>query len=444
VRGAYLGLCIAALAACDDAVAIEVVVPPDMAADEVDLFIPLDPCKIAVAEDMFVECDFLLGDNGIKLDAADEIFALDTMLSQEANGPGSYEFRLEPGSRDFIPLLIAVSKENGAPTGAVVFAGFNLDDGPQRRRAELGRATDFTAFEQFTGPPGQVHVWSATRADDSISNCVEVNTQPRIAIVDRKDPDCDGFVDRTTDGTGVECDPLEWNSTRSLESGFTCAQQLDPNQTCHLGGSTCTDGQQRSECDPTAICVAAEICACEPGDMQTCFDTFRNTNPLSSAHVACVIAGTTADGSNEPFSPCLPAEKGVVDVDLGDLFVAGNCQGQIRFAPPSASNSIEFFNYESSLRIAVPNATSALDLQLGNRVLPCSFPMLWDAIDVPLSVGTHFTSTMAIEVTDSPSGHVILLPVDITIDSCAATARGLCKFTGNNISSVTSVTNCTR
>jgi hypothetical protein len=440
VRGVLFGACIAALGACDDAVAIEVVVPEGMDADEVALFIPLDPCKVETATG-FVACDSLVGDNNIPLGSDARILALDTMLAHDpADGAGTYEFRLEPGERDFIPLLVAVSLVDDKPTGAVVFQGFLLSEGPARRRATLGPTADFKAPDpsNATGVPRGVHVWSSERSDGNASHCVEVQTDAEvIAIVDSKDPDCDGFTDRETTGEGVECLPLEWNGGFASDPNAapTCSLPEEDTGRCFLGNDGCQDGVGRDTCASKHICVAGEVCADCASDLTSCFEVLRGDPMINTAHVDCFIKAND-DGQGNLLGCNAGEVTSLVPVDLGPLFATVNCNN-ISFAPLGDGLALDTNTYiDGKVELAGPNSLR-FDLAV-NRVDTdtCKFGFQWQAPQ-PLITPTApsiVESTMLIDVIPLNGGSAtqMLLPVRFEFQSCeGAMLPGFCKLDGS-------------
>jgi hypothetical protein len=227
-----------------------------------------------------------------------EIYFLDQGgFPQAADGPGSYEFRLEGGPRDDIPLMVAVATSGGVETGVAILHEWKLSDGPLRLQVKLDEAEPFDEMGSKRG----VRVWHAGTA-----SCVAAERAPGdvVFVVSPEDPTATALP-TSSPAPNTECNPLVWNSIELADPFAASCVMENARSECLVGVSGCVDGPGQQACALTNLCLSEPLCtACNGnGMLPSCLDETR-TDQLAIgtlAHVDCRVTGAE-DGAG--FVPC--------------------------------------------------------------------------------------------------------------------------------------------
>jgi hypothetical protein len=262
MRAAWLAI---ACAACS-ARGVEVVihVPPNVAADEVDVYVGVDECN---------NCDTAVGwdNSGGKL-PADRIFLtdIDAATVAESDGGGRYHVTLQSKRDEKVDRLIVVAFH-----GTTVVAARRLDgviipaNNPQQWNVTLDPVSDIVG-SMYTPPPAntwRLHAWPPTMT--SLARCLVGESTlsgplVREFYLRKDDPDCDdGMIMQ-------ECDDFWYMDPGSATiSGANCAMNetwpTNNPSTCLLGGQGCSETKLSAGgctaiapeyCLPDGVCTA--------------------------------------------------------------------------------------------------------------------------------------------------------------------------------------------
>jgi hypothetical protein len=240
------------LAACEDAIVIEVHPAPGVPTTEVQLFVGLYTCD---------DCP------GIQPPLTPEILPGDVYFREAANQQvrtakvegGVATFRIEP-SESFARLELAVAVDANGESAALI-QSIPLDTAG-RYRVDLLRAGGKLGLKPATADGNFVTIWKQPNGPLPCMGFERWQSGAlqgeRIFIVPEDDLDCDG---RTTN----ECAPYGYDAVgvpRLAETSCTTLTPLAMNlDVCKLGGATCdeTTGTPRA-CAPSEYCLASAYC----------------------------------------------------------------------------------------------------------------------------------------------------------------------------------------
>lgn len=286
-------LCLA-LAACEDAVVIEVHAAPGIATSEVHLFVGLGACD---------DCP------GIQPPLAPEILPGAVYYREAANPQpriaavegGVATFRIEPADAiDRLDLAVAV---DASGQSAAIIQQLSLAS-VGRYRVDLLPAGGKLGVKPQTADGNFVSIW---RQPTGGVPCMGFERWAggtlegeRIFIVPEDDLDCDGRITN-------ECAPYGYDAVgvpRLAETSCTTTAPLPTGiEVCKLGGSACDDatGAPRA-CAPTEYCLPSQYCdlaniACDlPQNRDRClFDT----DPSPESVLDCTVPFQAADASHD-------------------------------------------------------------------------------------------------------------------------------------------------
>lgn len=271
------------LAACEDAVVIEVHTAPGIAADRVQLYIGLGRCADCPGIQPPLVPDILPGRVYYREDE-------NPVVREARVEDGVATFRIEPGAGvDVLDLAVAVDA-NGQ-SAAIIQAVPLASAG--RYRVDLLPANPKLGVKTAAPDGNFVAIWSNPRSPISCMGFErwqggELQGE-RIFIVPETDLDCDG--------RGVaECAPYGFDAVgvpTLAETSCTALAPLEMAEVCKLGGPACdeTTGTPRT-CAPSNYCLPSGYCdlgnlACgPPEDRDRClFDSF----PSGDAVLDCTI-----------------------------------------------------------------------------------------------------------------------------------------------------------
>jgi hypothetical protein len=269
-----LPLALFALAACDDSVAIEIRVPDDIDAVEVELFLGIDRCKLDG------EVCPGIGAKDRNGRTAGTVYDRDGARAFRAPVTnGVAEFRIAPEDLK-IPVIIAIGQpaDPGSETvlGAAQLLDVDLSSGARRYVETLEHvAADDTA---------KVDAMLWRRADQV--GCVGFrgrDTEVPTFVVAQGDPDCDDIE------PDLECDPLVWKA-RVAAPGTTCVTHGRANNqdVCTFGVPACVDGEGATGCNAGPACIPERMCSCETAaDPAACL--LETVQIPSLTHLQCVF-----------------------------------------------------------------------------------------------------------------------------------------------------------
>ncbi len=256
MRRIWLVGCLA-LAACDDAVILEVHTHPNAPAQEVTLFIGLGSCG---------DCPGIKPPNIPELLPGSVLFRDDSFretraLTAKVEG-GVATFRIESGvSKEF---SIAVAVDNNQRSAALIQT-LPLDDAG-RYRVELREANvgGGLGVKPTTTSGNFVGIWAQPGGSGTcmgFENWSDGRLVDRFFIVPADDFDCDARGDQN-----MECAPFGFDGTGlpTFEEA-TCTvptpAPMDAGQICWLGGPACDEPSgMKFDCLPTDYCVPDSFC----------------------------------------------------------------------------------------------------------------------------------------------------------------------------------------
>jgi hypothetical protein len=406
--------CAVAVGGCDDSIYIEVRVPPELTADTVELFLALDPCKVADRDGDGEpdRCDGIAppGAEGVHL--GNEVYLRDfgDALVTSIDGDRSAWFQLEAGDRT-IPVVIAVATLASDPEterGVAVFKEIVLSDGPKRIVADLVDA------RPLGDPSGNgVEVWRSGRAI-----CAGADRTPGnpVFVVPDLDHDCDGFV-------ADDCDALAHGATIPLSPlPPTCVGVFpatpDNQGACMLGAPACTDGMGvTNACVQSNICVPKATCGCEGvEDLAGCVAASYKTLTTRISCLAPVMLGR-----DQSLIPC-DGVAGAMFADFdNDLFAQADCG-----APGFTTVDEPFVDYASTSPVLALETGNGQIVNFGVSSLEnrCRFKLDWtEPANALVSTVGRLRSVIQLPSTDTASGEdkLLVLPIDVTFVDCGTT-----------------------
>lgn len=323
------------LAACDDAVVLEVHTAPGAPADEVQLFIGLGSCG---------DCPGIQPPNIPEILPGDVFYREDSYREARPRTAkvenGVARFRIEASEvGDAFTLAIAVDSNNRS---AAVIQSLPLNEAG-KYRVDLREATGGLGPKPATTANGNfVGIWTqpgGTFPCMGFEHWSEGRLDARLFIVPADDLDCDARIEE-------ECAPYGYEATglpTFEEATCTAKESTNEGTICWLGGPACDEGTGEDyACYPTDYClpssycdpVANAACAATGGsvlDVETCL--FGDAQP--AARLKCTIAF-------EPSSDNTHAKQcGSNDFEF-DLFPAMPSSGPITCVPPDDASRLLF------------------------------------------------------------------------------------------------------
>lgn len=294
MRGLWL---ICALAACDDAVVLEVHPAPGVETTTVQLFIGLGACGS--------DCPGIQP-RGAKLLLPGDVFYREDATTTVRTAPvegGVARFRIEASeARDDFSLAVAVDEHGRS---AAIIKSLPLDSAG-RYRVDLIEAN---ANGSALGPKPAVaegnfvDIWQQPAGPllcMGFEQWSDGQLKGRVFVVPEDDLDCDGRPNLN------ECAPYGYDaSSIPTFAEATCTTSEPVSGTCWLGGSACDEVTGGTDaCTPSDYCVPGSFCdaldtRCLGGDLEGCL--FDSAN--ASAKLKCSISfEPTAGGTHA--SPC--------------------------------------------------------------------------------------------------------------------------------------------
>lgn len=287
-------LLLAAFAGCDDSVAIEIRVPDGIAAEEVELFLGVDRCKID-------------GDLCAGIGPKGRAFGRELGTVYDRDGNQAFRAPVVNGVAELkiaaenlkIATIIAIGQPADPASEEVLGAAqlFDID-------LSAGAARYIETLQPVggndVGKPEAI-LW---RRSDKVG-CAGfrgVNAEVPTFIVAQGDPDCDEVEE------ALECDPLVYKA-KVPAPGTACVTHgtAGGDQVCMLGSPVCLDGQGPSGCTAVNACIPERLCDCEGDpDPAACFRASVMLGELT--HIECAFPlyqETPPDGDH---LPCPDAE----------------------------------------------------------------------------------------------------------------------------------------
>ncbi|MBA3503182.1 MAG: hypothetical protein M4D80_35280 [Myxococcota bacterium] len=335
MRASWLFVCLG-LAACDDAVVLEVHTAPGVDADEVQLFIGLGECD---------DCPGIQPPNIPEILPGKVFYREDsfgaTRLRTAKVKDGVARFRIEASEvGDAFTLAVAVDNTNRS---AAVIQSLPLNEAG-KYRVDLREAN---TSANGLGPKSSlvsgnfVDIWTqpgGTFPCMGFEHWSEGRLGDRLFIVPANDLDCDARLN-------MECAPYGYEATGlpTFEEA-TCTKTqstVSTGQVCWLGGPACNEksGEQHA-CFPTDYCLPSSYCdglvnpACATAsgsvDVEACL--FGDAPP--SARLKCTIAFEAAeDNTHATICNNDPTFE-------FDLFPFAPANSPLACVPPSDSNKL--------------------------------------------------------------------------------------------------------
>jgi hypothetical protein len=313
------------LAACDDAVVLEVRPDPSVPTDQVTLFVGLKSCD---------DCPGI-APRPDKSATKTEILPGRVFFREDSNMPvvvrtakvdgGVARFRIEPSElSDHLTIAVAVDANEQS---AAIVQDLPLDTAGIYR-VQLTKASTMLGGPQASaGASTSVAIWPQPNGNLS---CIgferwdggELQGE-RVFIVPATDPDCDSVAAQD------ECAPFGFLAQGVPPLEEVSCTRITPvtmdGMACMLGGPSCNEAlATRDACTPSEYCVPSMYCdpqnaKCGDGDVVAClFDTpsppagkLKCTIPFmpaSPANVVCKTSGTFTIPVTAGTS-CVPVDK---------------------------------------------------------------------------------------------------------------------------------------
>jgi hypothetical protein len=296
----------ALLFACNTSGAIEVVVETDpmIAVDKVQLFVGLGyPQNPTGMPELLVPAEYKYPEQPTGFYWRRDINGENDIV-EVAAGAADVHFVFHEGTFDRMTAIV-VGYKSGTIVAAASLVDAYIEDGRVRQYHVKLKAAS-AAFPRPTLTPVTVHRWGPT---NDTAQCVYLQDpanaeHPAIFIVDKKDPDCDGFED-SDDGVDVECRAnVFMGATRPEREHTTCLRpDLLPggeSMMCVLGGPGCVDGRGATPgaCDPSATCASPDHClACATrADALACM-AIRPASTATTTRIDCTFFMQDTGGS---------------------------------------------------------------------------------------------------------------------------------------------------
>lgn len=311
-------LLVLAVAACNDGIAIEVVVAPDSPATEVELFLAFgEPCEVDLDQDGSDEpCPGVGPPTDMpfpgRLVLPGEVFHVDSTRPFAAKvEDGAAWFTVDSADVE-LPVVIAVGTGANGPDSVAIARLLSLADGSQHIRIHLVPAG--TALSK--GVPGDnVVIWPerSRERESAIDTCVGAEFGgARVFIVPESNPDCDD-VDPSN-----ECNTLVFNAEEVAKAvplanslcSFEDVPDAGGTPFCRLGGEVCNEatGNGIGCANTDVVCASSHLCAsCPRLDDQCVDDAFDlATNPPPPVSLVKCNVQLQIDPVSGTAKPCAP------------------------------------------------------------------------------------------------------------------------------------------
>jgi hypothetical protein len=403
------------LAACDDAVVLEVHTAPGAPAEEVQLFIGLGSCG---------DCP------GIQPPMIPEILPGDVYYREDSYRParrrtakvegGVARFRIEASEvGDTFTLAIAVDSNNRS---AAVIRSLPLDEaGKYRvdlRETTGGLGPKVAANGEFVGiwtQPGGTFPcmgfehWSNGRLDE------------RLFIVPADDLDCDARMN-------MECAPYGYDATglpTFEEATCTTKEQIADGSICWLGGPACDETtDQEHECYPTDYCVPSAYCdpltnaAC--GSIGGAVDACLFGDAVPAARLKCNIAyQPSSDGTHGEQCGSTVFEADLLQSATAVACVSPPDPSRLLYERPAAGDAREFSH---SVQFSTKDASGKvypLDFKLYFTGAGCKFKVEANG-DKALGAAVPIEKKVYAQIWTAKNGgrtRKLLVPVDLLFEN---------------------------
>ncbi len=425
-------LILLAVAACDDGIVIEVVIPPDSPATQVELFLGFGkPCKTDVNMD---GTDELCPGIGPPTDTPfagrqvlpGQVFHVDDTKPFVADvDGGSAWFQVESADVE-LPVVIAVGTGPDGPESVAIAKQLSIADSPQHLRIHLEPAG--TGLIKPVPVGNNVQIWPdpSPDRDPGIETCVGAEfAGERIFVVPESNPDCDNVA--ATD----ECKRFVFEAeevARQVVLGESTCTFDDTGLTgdgtpiCRLGGQVCdeSEGGVIGCANTDVVCVSNHMCAsCKRLDANCVGDAFNlGTSPSPPvSHVKCNVE-IQVDPNQGTSKPCVTRSTSAV--------FGGSCN------PPQLSRiGYPFSNFVSQLSIPTGN-NLFVQLSAATPVV-CGF-ILDHSGEFPFDGNGLPPADLGLWTTFKTATHTVMLPVvvhwiPVPLNQCsAADASSKCDY----------------
>jgi hypothetical protein len=233
-------------------------------------------------------------------------------------------------------------------------------------------------------------------------------------IVDRLDPDCDGYLEGDTTPGQAECRPYEHLSQSPMaRDALTCATRT-PVRTdvsaCVTGGETCVDGPGTvpDSCAPSAYCMPSKVC-----ELCTAADPRCNPYPLSSTdaslpvpHIRCDVGYDPGIASQEVVAFC---PQSVTTLDLRTAFPSIACDDSRHAKLRRRTDS----TFDTELTYATSNTASRIKLApLDEPACQFEFTTDGELLTTPFNLGIYaFPALLAVPLVKPVVGRGLAIPI---------------------------------